>query len=231
LNVSLTTEPGDIDRQNRRSGFFRYFCERLATATSRHIQLPDRMILLSGGLDALANHWYATCDRSSTPASSSSVERMRLFLLRHGGHPAFEKVSAPMFRNDRGEELSTFPFASYRSFEMNEVRNWADDPSFSALEATVPERKALLRWSYPGIVYVDFRCAWVHTFLQENEDIILTESDTLLRDEPYYRFVSNTKEFKLVMPVAFLEATFGRAIESYEREATARDILPFTDHF
>lgn len=230
--MSSTEDPTHApDRQNRRGGFFRYFRDRLATATARNLPLPDRMILLSGGLDALANHWYSTADRSNTPNCSSSLDRMRLFLVRHGGHPAFEKVSAPMFRNDHGEELASFPFASYTPFEMNEVRNWADDPALSELEPTVPDRKALLRWSYPGILYVDLRCAWVHTFLQENEDILLTEADTFDRDEPYYRFVSNTKEFKLVMPLVFLETTFSRAIDSFEHEASERDILPFVEHF
>ena len=214
----------------RRQQFFEYFRDRLKTATRSDLPKPDRLVLLTASLAALSDHWHATADRVTTPAQSNGLERMRLFLVRHGAHPAFEKVSAPMFRNATGREVGTFPFASYQSAQVqfNEVRNWEADPNFSDLESGVEDRNTLLRWSYGGILYVDFRCAWMHKLFPENEDIVYADTNNFDLDEPYYRYQysSGTGKFLLVMPVPFLSATLNRAIESFEREAETRNILP-----
>jgi hypothetical protein len=218
--------------QHRRQQFFDYFRQRLATASREDVQLPDRLLLLSACLDALAKHWHSTADRREIPAALRSDERLRRFLLKHGGHPAFERVSAPMFRKAEGQEIGSFPFSAYKLNEMNKTRDWREDPTFDELSA----RDALVRWSYPGILYVDLRCAWVHNFVSENEDIIINDADFLGRGEPYYRFVSpfdpakpQIGRFLLMMPLSFLLATADRAIHSFESETTTRDVLPFEE--
>jgi len=141
-----------------------------------------------------------------------------------------------MFRKAKGQEVGTFPFNEYKLNEMNTTRDWSHDPTFDELTGIVVERDALVRWSYPGILYVDLRCAWVHNFVPENEDIIINDSDFLGRGEPYYRLVSpfdpakpQVGRFLLMMPLSFLLATVDRAIHSFESEATTRGVLPFLE--
>jgi len=213
----------------RRAGFFSYFRQRLQTGIRSDLPLPDRLLFLSAALDALASHWFVTADRSITPATSSSMDRMRLFLLRHGHHPAFERVSAPMLRNRSAGELGNFPFADYKPLNFNRVRDWRDDPTFQQLEVAGVDHKLILRWSYPGILYVDFRCAWVHRFFPDNDQVKPEESNNFEREEPYYRYIGNMDEFRLYLPVPFVARTVEMAIDSFEKEADARNILPFKE--
>jgi hypothetical protein len=186
------------------------------------------MVLLTASLDVLANYWHVTADRKETPVKLSGAERMRRFLTRHGAHQAFERVSAPMFRNETAREIGSFPFARYRPGQMNEVADWNDDPKFTDLEG-LEDAKALTRWSYGGILYKDFRCAWVHKFASDNEEIYVAQEDHLGRVEPYYRYVANRGYFLLFMPIAFLSGTLERAIRSFEEEATVRNIRSFVE--
>jgi hypothetical protein len=220
-----------------RRNFFDYFRQRLGTARRDDIALPDRLFLLSGCLDALAKHWLSTADHQRYPHNLKGDERMRAFLVQHGGHAAFSKVSAPMLFNATGREVGAFPFSSYKPYEMNEVRDWQDDPDYSDA-ATSLDPATLIRWSYPGILYVDLRCAWVHNFVHENEDIDIRTRNYFGREEPFYRYVSpgftpdgqiqpdKPGRFLLILPVPFLLATVQRAIDSFELEADARDIAP-----
>lgn len=213
----------------RRGAFFEYFGKRLKTAKREDVELPDRLLILSAALDALAAHWHDTADRTQVPNASSHIERMRQFLLLHGGHDAFTKVSAPMLRNDVGTEAAAFPFGSYRPGEFNEVRDWRDDPTFDELQGGTIDPKLLLRWTYPGILYKDLRCAWLHKFMPENSDIKVVEADYFDRDDPYYRYVGNKGYFLLIMPVRFLVRTVECAMASFQREADSRGVLPFKD--
>lgn len=224
------------DIEVRRQQFFDYFRKRLATAAREDVGLPDRLLLLGACLDSLAKHWQSAGDQTDAPPNLRSDERLRLFLLKHGGHPAFARVSAPMFRKAKAQEIGNFPFTAYRLNEMNEVRDWRDDPMFDELSGSIDDRKALIRWSYPGILYVDLRCAWVHNFVPENDDIIINDADFLGRGEPYYRFVSpfdpskpQVGRFLLMMPLSFLLATVERALGSFQAECEARDVLPFRE--
>ena len=213
------------DVTEHREQFFQYFRMRLQTARREDIPVPERLVLTSACLDALAKHWHSTADRAVVPANLDGIERMYAFLVEHGGHAAFEKVSAPMLRNRTGQEIGTFPFAEYSYGGFNEVRDWRHDPTLADLSAVVSDRKLLYRWSYPGILYVDFRCAWVHNFVAENQDINL--NDFVGRGEPHYRLVSNTGRFLLIIPLPFLLVTLERSIESFCHQATTRNILPF----
>jgi hypothetical protein len=210
----------------RSEQFFAYFHARHRVASRDDVPLPDRLVILSASLDALAKHWRDTSDAATRQALRSAKDRMRSFLIAHGGHLAFGKVSAPMLRNATGVQAGKFPFAEYKPDQMNEVRDWRDDPDFEDLESTL-DRRVLLRWSYPGILYVDFRCAWVHKFVPENEKIIVSQADYFGRSEPYYRYVGNAGTFLLMMPVAFLLATLEHAVQPFEQDASRRGILPF----
>ena len=205
--------------------FFDYFRDRHAVASRDDIPLPDRLVLLSACLDALAKHWNDVSPRAQH-GSRSAKERMRRFLVAHGGHPAFNKVSAPMLRNAKGVEVGAFPFSEYKPDQMNEVRDWRADPDFDEVIPTIP-RDDLVRWSYPGILYVDFRCAWVHEFVPKNERIRVSEADFFGRGEPYYRYIGNVGEFLLMMPVPFLLSTLENALRSFEHETRDRGVLPF----
>lgn len=141
-----------------------------------------------------------------------------------------------MFRKAKEREIGNFPFTAYKLNEMNEIRDWRDDPTFEELTESVGDRSALIRWSYPGILYVDLRCAWVHNFVPEEEDIIINDADFLGRGEPYYRFVSPFDPSKpqigrllLMLPLSFLLATVERALDSFQADCTARGVLPFQD--
>lgn len=220
MNAVSSTQ-NEADRKQ----FFDYFRGRLATTSRTDIPLPDRLVLVTACLDALASHWHASAE--GVPTDLSGSERMRVFLLRHGDHQAFNKVSAPMLRNATGNELGTsFPFARYKPNQMNEVADWNDDPDFAVLEGAT-DGKTLNRWSYGGILYKDFRCAWVHNFAPDNGHIRVTEPDNFDRVEPYYRYISNRDRYLLMVPFAFLVDTLSRVIASFEREVTTRDVLPF----
>lgn len=214
----------NADVTARRQQFFDYFRSRLETARREDIPLPERLLLSSACLDALAKHWHSTADPTTVARKLPGTERMRAFLSEHGGHAAFQRVSAPMFRNATGQQVGSFPFAAYKANQMSEVRDWKHDPTFAELEGAV-ERRLLNRWSYPGILYVDFRCAWVHNFVGENQDINL--NDFLGLGEPHYRFIGNLDKFLLIMPLPFLSATLERAIESFSKQASSRGVLPF----
>ena len=207
--------------------FFEYFRKRFETITREDLSLPERLVLASACLDALANHWHATADTALVPRNLNGIARMRMFLATHGRHEAFQRISAPMLRNATGLEVGSFPFTTYKPNELNEVKDWRHDPTFTELTGTDTDPNLLNRWSYPGILYVDFRCAFVHRFMGENEDIIL--NDSMGRGEPHYRFVSNQNRFLLVFPLPFLAATLENTIESFEEEATSRNILPFKE--
>lgn len=213
---------------SRSEQFFAYFRARHRVAGRDDVPLPDRLVILSASLDALAKHWLDTSDAATRQALRSGMDRMSSFLIAHGGHPAFGKVSAPMLRNATGVQAGQFPFTEYKPDQMNEVRDWRDDPNFEDLKSTF-DRDVLLRWSYPGMLYVDLRCAWVHKFVPENENIIVSEADYFERSEPYYRYVGNAGTFLLMMPVAFLLATLEHAMHSFEQDAQRRGILPFLD--
>ena len=110
---------------------------------------------------------------------------------------------------------------------MNEVADWENDPKFGDLENIVADRRSLVRWSYGGILYKDFRCAWVHKFGPESDQIRTIERDHFDRDAPYYRYVTNRDTFLLIMPVSFLSLTLERAIRSFEQETATRKFVPF----
>jgi len=93
------TSGSDFDVQGLRTQFFDYFRNRLTTVRRDDLPLPDRMVLVTACLDALASHWHDTADRAETSAQLSGAERMRVFLVRYGQHAAFERVSAPLLRN------------------------------------------------------------------------------------------------------------------------------------
>lgn len=224
----MTTLPTS-DIAIRRQRFFEYFRNRVDTLKRTDIPAPDRLVLSSAGLDALAKHWFVTAGARAAPANISGLERMRLFLLRHGNHEAFDKVSAPLVRQATGKEVGAFPFNSYKPNSMNEVRDWRSDPALDEIDEAALDRKTALRWSYAGILYVDLRCAWVHNFVQKNEDVVIHDADFLGRGEPYYRYVNNKDRFRLMLPLPFLTSTLDTAIMSFERETTVQDILPFVD--
>jgi len=209
----------------QRADFFAYFRKRIETIRREDIPVPERLVLASACLDALANHWHGAANPQSDSSHLKGTERMRNFLTVHGGHSAFERVSAPMLRNATGKEVGSFPFSAYRPHAMNAVRDWRHDPTFVELSSTETDTNLLNRWSYPGILYVDFRCALVHKFAGENADITL--SDFIGRGEPHYRFVGNQDRFLLVFPLPFLVTILENCVESFEREATSRNILPF----
>ena len=211
----------------RRQQFFEYFRKRLETIRRDDLPIPERLVLASACLDALANHWHATADAALVPPNLNGTERMRGFLSGHGRHPVFERVSAPMLRNATGQQVGSVPFAAYKPNEMNEVRDWHHDPTFAELTGTVSDWKLLNRWSYPGILYVDFRCAWVHGLIGGNPNITL--SDYIGLGEPHYRFVRNKNRFLLVFPLPFLITTLENTIESFEHETLSRNILPFKE--
>lgn len=194
-------DPAELESRTRQ--ILCLFRKRHETAGRDDIPLPDRFVVLSASLDALAKHWWDTFSGPRAGTKISAKLRMHEFLNTHGAHPAFAKVSAPMMRNATGREVGSFPFAEYHPGEMNEVRSWRDDPDYAVLQASVPADE-LLRWSYPGILYVDFRCAWVHEFVPTNSKLHLSEADFLGRREPYYRYLSPPGVFFLMMPVPFL---------------------------
>lgn len=212
----------------RASSFFSYFRARHAVAARDDVPLPDRLVILSASLDALAKHWSDTSPLTIKGSSPRHIERMRAFLILHGAHDSFERVSAPMLRAATKKEIGSFPFGGYRPNQMNRVRSWQDDPKLKDLEASHP-KKELVRWSYPGILYADLRCAWVHEFLPINENLRVNEFDSFGRNEPYYRYMSNTGDFLLMLPVGFLLATLERTIQSFEHEAQSGGFLPFLE--
>jgi hypothetical protein len=214
--------------ESRTRQFFTYFRERHQTAAREDIPLPDRLVVLSASLDALAKHWSDTSTEPGAATKISAKKRMHAFLITHGAHPAFAKVSAPMMRNATGREVGNFPFAAYRPNEMNHVRSWRDDPDYSNIEGSVSPEE-LLRWSYPGILYVDLRCAWVHEFVQTNDKLHVSEADFFGRREPYYRYLSPAGLFFLMIPVPFLLDSLNAAINSFESAALTHSVLPFLE--
>ena len=193
------------------------------------------MVLLTACLDALAKHWDSTARPVVTETTPrNAADRMRMFLQQHAQHPAFAKVSAPLLRaSDQRTHLmleSRFPFARYCKNGMNEVATWKDDPDFADLEREEDEgnHKLLINCSYGGILYKELRCAWLHKFLPESEQIVTLEDDHR-SSEPYYRYVVNTEQFLLMIPVSFLVATVERVLRSFERETEECNILPFDD--
>jgi len=208
------------------TSFFEYFSERHAVATRSDIPFFDRMVLLTASLDALANHWHLTADRTTTPTDLSGAERMRRFLNRHGQHAAFAKVSAPLLRDVGNQQfVSSFPFDRYEVDRFNPVSDWHDDPDFDDLSRAGINQ--IVRWSYGGIIYKDLRNAWVHQFFDTNDQVRTPESDILQRKEPYYRFVTNRGKFLLIFPLPFLANALQSAIRSFHQECTDRDVLPF----
>lgn len=210
--------------------FFLYFRKRVESATSSDLPHPDRMILLTACLDALANHWHATADRAVVPAKVSGAERMRLFLQRHGQHAAFNKVSAPLLR-DIGKQTfdSRFPFNRYRVDRMNLVSDWHDDPDFAEMLDAGVDPIQVTRWSYGGVIYKDLRNAWVHQFFATNDQVRTPDVDILQRAEPYYRYIVNRQKFLLIFPLPFITRTCELAVQSFEVEVSHRQILPFKE--
>jgi hypothetical protein len=216
----------------RREQFFRYFRARVRTVSDKTLPLPDRVILLTACLDALANHWHSTTDATDVHANIKADERLREFLLCHGQHPIFERVSAPLIRNAIGKEVGSFQFGDYTPGEYNRVQDWSSDPTFADLWTLDGGGELQRRWSYAGILYVDLRCAWVHRFAPENEHIRILDENSFERDEPFYRLVvhsTGTPTYMLVIPFAFLLQTLDRAITSFENDTAKRSVLPFKE--
>ena len=219
-----------------RRDFFDYFRQRLAVTRDGAMRSPERMVLLTASLDALANHWASTTAGPDV-RSIKNVDRLRLFLERHGGHEAYGRVSAPLLRASdevtpaqRSELGGHFPFARYRTDALNEVSTWNQDPCFSTLASATSafNRETLVRFSYGGLLYKRLRCGWLHEFMARDEDIMTPEVSTI-HHEPYYLYAINTQRFIFVVPVVFLVATLERAIDSFDAEATKRDIVPFKE--
>ena len=61
------------------------------------------------------------------------------------------------------------------------------------------------------------------------ESDIMTPEVSTIHHEPYYLYAINTQRFIFVVPVVFLVATLERAIDSFDAEATKRDIVPFKE--
>lgn len=220
----------------RRTQFFAFFRKRLETARRQNgLPYVDRMVLLTAGLDALAKHW----GDSSGAAETQHLDRMRIFLARHGGHGAFERVSVPLMHADKKTEehnkaklIQHFPFERYcfngevRPYRLS---SWSDDAILEEVKrATSIADRQLARFSYGGILYCRLRNSWVHELLQNDEDV-LAPDESVVSDEPHYRFVANGPRFVLVFPVSFLEATYERCIESFARDAEERQALPFRE--
>jgi len=61
----------------RTQQFFAYFLARQEVARRDDIPLPDRLVILSASLDALAKHWWDTS--ASRRGTKPAMERMRTF--------------------------------------------------------------------------------------------------------------------------------------------------------
>lgn len=226
-------------RAIRRRQFFDYVRLRLRTVSSSDLQLPDRLILLGALFDALAKHWWSTSQTSSL----GGVQRMHRFLLTHGEHAAFERVSAPLLYGERLEDQARaaleklFPFERYFSNRgrPKEVATWRDDPAMTTVEQ-IPglDPEQAVGCSYGGLFYTRLRNPWLHDLYPSRFDMSVVARDAI-EETPYYRRVEQLLEdpsedwFLLELPIAFVIGTAERAIFSFEREATERDILPFRE--
>jgi hypothetical protein len=219
------------ETEERRARFFDYFRERVKTAGSNAVPSTDRLLLVSACLDALAMHWMAT---SPALEKTWSGERLRRFLLRHGQHDAWSRVSAPRLRDQlttapaRGAVESRFPFSYYEPGPTGHVAMWKDDPTYADLKAlNLIDEKVLAGSSYGGIVYKDLRCGWVHESRPGSQLVQTPLHDELADGEPRYRCDFGTRVVSLILPLSFLVQTAERAVGSFEAEAVQRDIVPY----
>jgi len=221
------------DKEDIRARFFSRFGDRLKTARDCDIPNADRLILLTACLDALAMHWMSTC---AEPEKTSRAGRMRRFLLRHGQHDAWSRVSAPLLRDRvvsaeaKADIEQRFPFLRYKPRQYNEVATWKDDPTFDDIQATnLVKPKPLVGCSYPGIVYKELRCGWLHESRGESDAVETPARDDFAGGEPSYSCDFSSARLSLVVPVSFLVQTLERALKSFEQEASERDIVPYIE--
>jgi hypothetical protein len=118
------------------------------------------------------------------------------------------------------------------------VATWKDDPAFTALEqlyVSKEDRSLLVTCSYGGILYKELRCAWVHKYLPESEEMVCITDDDERDPEslaahsagPYYRYTRDTHtgdihtgSFSLWFQVSFLAVTVESALSSFERKCS-----------
>lgn len=80
----------------------------------------------------------------------------------------------------------------------------------------------LERWRYGGVIYSEYRCAWVHEF---DEGRVTDHSFSLDHShEPVYESLNGARI--LVLPGPFLLDTYKHAIDSFEQWCQQYHISP-----
>src|SRR5579859_3576122 len=160
----------DRERIQHFFGVFRHRIDAIAeinNAFGRRM-LPERFILVSAGLDALAKYWKELYRTNL----NSAGERMGEFLVEHGNRDVFERVSAPLLiqraRSEGAAWLPVLETAFRVNYDDGTVREWKDDPTFARVVADPAVAGAgidvnWIRWGrYGEILYREIRNSWIH---------------------------------------------------------------------
>jgi hypothetical protein len=159
---------------------------------------------------------------------------MRLFLMRHGRHEAWSRVSAPLLRDrigsprERGVIETRFPFEQFVPDRIHPVATWKSDPRLSELEALrFVNRESLVESSYAGLVHEELISKCEEESFPAASVVEMPWHDELADGAPRYRYDSLAGALRLVIPMSFVVETAKRAVRSFETEAIERDIVPF----
>jgi hypothetical protein len=193
---------------------------------------PEIQLVVTAGLDALANHWAATFEPGLNANSSPKGRRLHEFLTMHGDGPVFRKVSVPDLVR-RGHEASSpveeHARRNFGSLQRGRVRYWDDDPDAAIVFADGPLMAAApsLRWveksRYAEILYSALRCGWVHEFNPERTTSAAYEDE---RGRPRYQNYASGVPQRLVFPVDYLIMVWDACISGFEERCHALGISP-----
>jgi hypothetical protein len=191
---------------------------------------PEIHLVVTTGLDALANHWAATFRPALNASHAPASARLHEFLVLHGDPQVFCKVSAPDLVHRAHKESSPVePFVRrYLALPYGRVRHWEDDPDVATVLAN-PTVMAVVasRWveksRYAEILYSAYRCGWVHEF---NPKPSTSPAYNDERGRPRYQNYLEGVRQRLVLPVDYLIDVFENCITGFETECSTAGTAP-----
>lgn len=225
-------------------GFIDYFRRRVAVARSlggggeETGFTPDQAVLVAACFDSLARHWAVNF---RPEVVSPARRRMFEFLVQFGDANIFSRVSGPALLDmavDRGRPDLVPAIRTVFREEPHDtgIKSWREDPVLESvvhhptLLAAGVEAGWLERSTYGELLYVDFRCSWLHEYAGGNlESRPFLWRDDQGRHEPHY---SNTTaghfsvNRRLVLPPAFLFSTLDDVLDRFETSFLEAGIFP-----